>query len=430
MMIRRSASLIATALAASQAFADGTVELATFYSSALGDSTTLEIYLPEGYELDGGTYYPTAYWLHGLGDAGFAFPELVGLLDAMIRGGDIEPMIIVKPYGIAGDLGGSLWANSELYGNYEDLVTFDCPAFVEEHYRVIQDPSARGIFGVSMGGHGAMYLALKHPERYAAIASHAGFHDFRRFEDLWVPEVLAENPAAGDPPVRTYDPISGFFTQGFFAICGAFAPDLDDPPYFVDFLLDEHGELVPEVWDAWLANSPATLASSLPPDADLAIYFDCGTADELLFYPFNEDFHGHLLTLGIEHEFVTDGGSHGVPMVPRLQRSITFLAAHLPPPVVIGVGASTEAALEPITVRAVNPVRSSMSVTFSLPEAGTMALELFDARGNRVMSRRPQVLEAGAHEVEMEVGHLPAGVYLCRIRSERHRGAGKLVVSR
>ena len=54
---------------------------------------------------------------------------------------------------------------------YEDYIVNDIPADVESHYPVAKNRESRAIGGLSMGGYGAFYLALKHPDRYWFVGS-------------------------------------------------------------------------------------------------------------------------------------------------------------------------------------------------------------------------------------------------------------------
>lgn len=60
------------------------------------------------------------------------------------------------------------WAEHFQMYNY---VTEELPAFVSQHFRV--DMARQGIFGHSMGGHGAMTIALKNPDRFKSCSAFA-----------------------------------------------------------------------------------------------------------------------------------------------------------------------------------------------------------------------------------------------------------------
>ena len=60
------------------------------------------------------------------------------------------------------------WA--EHYRMYS-YITEELPALVAEHFRV--DMDRQGIFGHSMGGHGAMTIALKNPDRFRSCSAFA-----------------------------------------------------------------------------------------------------------------------------------------------------------------------------------------------------------------------------------------------------------------
>src|SRR5262245_54876263 len=58
--------------------------------------------------------------------------------------------------------------------NYETYIAKDLVGWVDAHYRTIARRDGRGIAGLSMGGFGAMSVGLRHPDEFAAAASHSG----------------------------------------------------------------------------------------------------------------------------------------------------------------------------------------------------------------------------------------------------------------
>ncbi len=58
------------------------------------------------------------------------------------------------------------WTRNYQMGSYVD---HEFPAFIEEHFPA--SPERRGIFGHSMGGHGALVLALRNPERWHSVSA-------------------------------------------------------------------------------------------------------------------------------------------------------------------------------------------------------------------------------------------------------------------
>ena len=64
---------------------------------------------------------------------------------------------------------GTFYTNSSLNGRWEDFITQDLVQFVERNYRAVRRSRSRGIMGVSMGGYGAIKLALKHPDLFSVV---------------------------------------------------------------------------------------------------------------------------------------------------------------------------------------------------------------------------------------------------------------------
>ena len=65
----------------------------------------------------------------------------------------------------------SFYANEGGGGRYWDYIADELPEIVGNFFRVSQDPAQTYVAGLSMGGYGAMKLALTHPDRFAAAAT-------------------------------------------------------------------------------------------------------------------------------------------------------------------------------------------------------------------------------------------------------------------
>ena len=68
---------------------------------------------------------------------------------------------------------------------YETYVSKELIDFVDGHYRTINDKTGRAITGLSMGGHGGLYLGFRHQDVYGACGSMSGGVDIRPFPENW-----------------------------------------------------------------------------------------------------------------------------------------------------------------------------------------------------------------------------------------------------
>ncbi len=171
-----------------------------FYSRALGSEQAYLAWLPPGYETSK-QRYPTLYLLHGAGGpAGYGPDEWLGYaltedLDRLLGLGLIEPMIVILPDGAQG-----YWMNHADGGpRWADYVAIDLVKDVDSRFRTEPVRERRAIGGLSMGGHGALQLALNHPDVFSIVGAHSP--TLRSFEDS--PEFF------GDPSwFAKYDPLS------------------------------------------------------------------------------------------------------------------------------------------------------------------------------------------------------------------------------
>jgi len=154
---------------ASGAHAQAIARVDSFYMPSLGKTKKVSILLPAQYNPR--MRYPVLYLLHGYTGSNQDWPSRTKIRD-YVR--DI-PLIVVMP-----DAENSWYVNSATEPNdrFEDYLVKDIPQYMNKMYSI--DTARQGITGLSMGGYGAVMLALKHPAQYRFVGSLSGAITFPR----------------------------------------------------------------------------------------------------------------------------------------------------------------------------------------------------------------------------------------------------------
>lgn len=299
----------------------GRIVTESFRSEALGVHKDVMIYLPEGYE--GGTKrYPVFYYLHGLGGDESNWVE-GGKLEAAANALGLEAIVVMpdgdnhfyvnsaKPndYEACLDRGEGMFIPLQSRKktcvrtlHYETYIVDDLVGWVDRTYRTIAAREGRALAGLSMGGYGALMLAMRHPNRFAAAASHSGVdallyggpYPYERGKVTLITDPSAWGSAVGN--MGTW-------------IRGLYGADLA----------------------GWRAYDPASLVDALKPGT-LKLYLDCGTEDEFLLHNGMQYLHDLLLAKGIDHAYYLGPGHHDFRFwAARLPESLAFLRTALAP---------------------------------------------------------------------------------------------------
>jgi S-formylglutathione hydrolase FrmB len=407
-------------------FGQGTVQNTDFFSNSLGTNRNVQIYLPQGYNSsDTTTKYPVIYFLHGAGDTDTSYSFLIPILDQLISMQVIRPMIVVKPDGSVPPYLGSFYTNSLLYGRFEDYIAFDLVAFVDSAYHTLRKRDQRCIMGHSMGAYGAMKMALKHPDIYRGVAAHSGPLDFNHISDA-IPFVLAEN---GNSPPYTYTPTAGIFSSLIFTLAGAFSPNASNPPYYVDFLLNNTGTIIDSTFARWLLHNPAHLASVLRTNTNLAIYFDCGMQDELTLFAWNTAFRDSLNLQGLAYTFLPYAGTHSGQLNSRFPISLIFLDSVMRE---VPTGIVKESSLSPNSFMLYqnypNPFNPSTAISFRIPSRSFVSLKVFDLIGREVATIVSEEMPAGSYTKQWNAEKTSSGIYFYRLQAGSSTETKKLVL--
>ncbi len=163
-----SALLLGLALLCGPAKA-GVLQQFHYASPALGRDQSAMVYVPSSTRREN---WPVLYLLHGRnGSAGDwdRLADIKAVLDRMIEEKRIRPLLVVMPEGE-----NSWYVDSAAVGGPGDFGTDiqrDLPAAIEAAFPVATDRLHRAIAGLSMGGYGALRIALTNPDRYGAVAA-------------------------------------------------------------------------------------------------------------------------------------------------------------------------------------------------------------------------------------------------------------------
>ena len=85
---------------------------------------------------------------------------------------------------------------------FETFISRELVAYVDSHYRTFRSAKMRAITGLSMGGHGALWNAFRHPDVWGSCGSMSGGVDITKFTDRW--HIKARLGNYEDNPERWY----------------------------------------------------------------------------------------------------------------------------------------------------------------------------------------------------------------------------------
>ena len=142
---------------------------------------------------------------------------------------------------------------------YETYIIDELVPFIDKKYKTIASREGRAISGLSMGGHGALYLSLKHQDVFGAAGSMSGGVDIRPFSEKW--DIKNRLGAITDFP------------------------------------------------ENWEKNTVVNLIE-LNQNNNLKLIIDCGVDD--FFIDVNRELHQKMLALKIDHDYIERPGKHNI----------------------------------------------------------------------------------------------------------------------
>ena len=259
-----------------QAHAQGRIDCNALESRVLGQTVHYCVMLPPDYDTATAgrspRRYPVLYFLHGLGDNEQTLFKSGGweVIGDLRQQKQISDFLVVTPEGRR-----SFYINSaDGRVRYSDFFFREFMPYIESHYSIRRERSARAISGVSMGGYGALRFAFAHPELFSSVSAQSA-------------ALITASPQETTEAMHSGSPLGG--TLG-----AVFGNPIDVAH--------------------WNRNNPFVLAKqnrALIRATKLSIYFNCGSEDEFGFEKGAAELHRQLQAEGIPHEFHLYPGNHG-----------------------------------------------------------------------------------------------------------------------
>lgn len=212
-------------------------------------SIKVAVVVPHQYRIYPDTKYPVVYLLHGAWGCYRDWPHKANL-DSLA---DTYSTIIVCPDGQD-----SWYLDSPIDPSFqfETFISYELVNYIDTHYRTYPRREMRAITGLSMGGHGALWNAFRHPDVFASCGSMSGGVDISKFPGRW---------------------------------------------HIADRLGDYDNNQ-----QRWIDHSVISLVPTLEPGQNIII--DIGYDD--LFFEVNNNLHEALLQQGVEHDYTVRHGDH------------------------------------------------------------------------------------------------------------------------
>lgn len=233
-----------------QVFSRSQVDTLSVYSPKMHKDIKNVVIVPENYSEK--TKYPVVYLLHGYSDN---YAKWVKTVPATKTLATQHQLIIVCPDG-----GYSSWYMDSPVDSafqYETYITRELLPFIDSRYSTIQNRLNRAITGLSMGGHGALYIAIRNKNLFANAGSMSGGVDLRI-------------------STKKYD----------------IAKRIGD---------------IENAKTEWDNRSVVNMVQSLK-NKELNLIIDCGVGD--FFYQINAALHRRLMSLNIDHDYIERPGIH------------------------------------------------------------------------------------------------------------------------
>jgi enterochelin esterase family protein len=316
----------------------------------LGDPAVRDVAvcLPPSYDA-GSRRYPTLLMLSGYLGTGITLLHRAAWVvpldqraEALYAAGRAAEAIIVLPDCMT-RYGGSQYLDSPATGRYFSYLTEEILPAVDARYRTIPRREGRAVLGKSSGGYGALVLAMKRPDLFGAVASHAGdcAFDLSYQREFGHTLIHLERRGGVRGFLRWFDelntkPSTAIETMSNICCSAVWSPHPQGPYGYgegFDLPFDPRlGRLQPEVWARWLRWDPVRMLDDPTHLEALGslrrVFFDAGIGDEYNLQLGARQLAAKLAAAGVSHVHEEFDGGH-MNTAYRYDRSLELLTTAL-----------------------------------------------------------------------------------------------------
>ncbi len=228
------------------------IDTVQVYSNAMHKNIKCVVVTPKTHK-KAKTEFPVVYLLHGYSGDYSNWIKKVPVIDSLAN---VYQMIIVCP-----DAAFSSWyfdSPVDTTFRYETFTANELPAYIDANYKTIKNKKGRAITGLSMGGHGGVFLGFRHTDTFGACGSMSGALDV------------------------------SYITQGY-DMKKRLGDTLTNKKYYTEL-------------------SAVTQLDKYNPKDSLAVIIDCGVQDFIV--AMSRAAHEKMLKLKIPHDYTERPGAH------------------------------------------------------------------------------------------------------------------------
>jgi len=420
----------------------------------------ISVYLPPSYNTST-MKFPVIYFLPGYGDRIQTFMNgpyyrVKSSMNNLIDSGDIKEMIFVLINGV-NILKGSFYENSPVTGNWRDFVAKDVVEYIDSNYRTIPRRESRAICGHSMGGFGAINIAMKEAPTFGLVYllspgafDQNGLEDQGMFSNTntiknYLTKIEEWSQLSREDAIKSYKTymnslmIANWLVLFSYAYGAVFSPDAEGYPPFVKYpytLVDGQLKCDPLLLQNFengfggIKDEVKQYSQNLLSLVDITLEY--GTKDEFSWIPRGTIYlSDQLKKEGIPHKLNSFNGGHENMVTPRIEY---YMLPRLSEKLLFD---DKEMSMDQsfflnnkfaLYDNYPNPFNPTTAISFDLAEGTNVKLEVYNESGQKIKTLINGFRNQGIHQVIFNGVTLSTGLYFYCLKTKEKIAVKKMIL--